>query len=399
MITNLFLTMFEKSISTGLIILLLLMFSSFLNRRYAAKWKYYSWIALALYLVIPFRIDLSIPKFIINLPEKMTTPIITGNNTPIISGAPNPAAGLAIVDIIAVLWLTGCILFLVVHISSFCYYKMKILKNGIEIKDTYIANQVFELSNELQIKHSLRILQYSGVASPMIIGFFKPILVLPDNDYSVKDLFFILKHELIHLKRHDIFYKLLFVIANAIHWFNPLIYFMQKDAVADIELSCDERVLLGTAYTVRKVYTEALFSTINKQYKKSTYLTTEFYGGKEIMKKRFINILSQTKKKNGLTVFAGIICATLLMGTLCACSDTDSKSQDFTVTTEADTQEDKASTEKDEAKQNVDTTEATTEATANNTTETDSESVSEDSSESDTENKTKETVEVQLIAD
>lgn len=325
MITNLFLTIFEKSISTGIIIFILLTLSSFLNRRYAAKWKYFIWIALALHLTIPFNIDLSLPKLVINLPVKLATPIASNTNgIPIILEATNKTSGIALLDIIAFLWLIGCVLFLFIHISGFYYYKSKIMKYGTTMQNNHISNQVLKLSGELQINQNIQIIQYSDAESPMIIGFFKPILVLPNNDYSVKDLFFILKHELIHLKRHDIFYKLLFVIANAIHWFNPLIYIMQKEAVVDMELSCDERVLQGTDYTVRKVYTETLFSTIRRQYKKSTCLTTEFYGGKEVMKKRFINILDRSaQKKNGFAVLSCIICATLLLGMTTGCSIAD----------------------------------------------------------------------------
>ena len=43
----------------------------------------------------------------------------------------------------------------------------------------------------------------------MIIGFFKPVLVLPKERYSPEELFFILKHELVHLKRGDVYFKLL----------------------------------------------------------------------------------------------------------------------------------------------------------------------------------------------
>lgn len=58
-------------------------------------------------------------------------------------------------------------------------------------------------------------------------------------------MFFLLKHELVHLKRKDVYWKLLFVAANAFHWFNPLIWVMHREAVVDLELSCDERVLEG----------------------------------------------------------------------------------------------------------------------------------------------------------
>ena len=188
------------------------------------------------------------------------------------------------------------------------------------MKERYILRQVCELSGKLRVKPNIRILRYEDAESPMVIGFLKPVLVLPNCDYSEEELFFVLKHELIHIKRHDIYLKLLFVTANALHWFNPLIYIMQKEAVVDMELSCDEEVIRQTAYADRKAYTETLLSTFNKQHKKGTFLTTQFYGGKIIMKKRFKNILTRSPKKNGVLLCIGAVCIVLISGMLIGCS-------------------------------------------------------------------------------
>ena len=93
---------------------------------------------------------------------------------------------------------------------------------------------LLKLKHELHVKCTLPIIEYSEAASPMLIGFFNHVLVLPEEQYSSEELFFILKHELIHLKRGDIYFKLLFVVANAVHWFNPLIWIMQKARISHI---------------------------------------------------------------------------------------------------------------------------------------------------------------------
>lgn len=123
-----------------------------------------------------------------------------------------------------------------------------------------------------------------------------------------------------HFKRHDTFFKFLFVIANSLHWFNPLIYILQKEAAIDMELSCDERVIQGTSYSIRKKYTETLLSTLHTQHKRTNALTTQFYGGKQIMKKRFKNILSKSKKKNGFFVLVCVVSMTLILGMITGCS-------------------------------------------------------------------------------
>ena len=53
MITDLFVTVLTISMTTSVPVILLMISGSFLNKRYAAKWKYWIWLFLALRLVIP----------------------------------------------------------------------------------------------------------------------------------------------------------------------------------------------------------------------------------------------------------------------------------------------------------------------------------------------------------
>lgn len=370
MITNLFLNVIAISLSTSLIIIFLLIFAPFLNKRYAIKWKYLIWVVIAVRLIIPFNMDIPFPQIVIDVPTEITVPIDTNNknNVPTMSPIePKPIEvnngnaikappqreqkplKLTLLDIIAYLWLTGCLLFLSVHISSFLHYKGQITKKGIIVKEKYILQQLFKLSRKLRIKPNIRILRYEDAESPMVIGFLKPMLVLPNFDYSDEELFFVLKHELIHIKRHDIYFKLLFVIANALHWFNPLIYIMQKEAVVDMELSCDEKVIQQAAFAVRKAYTETLLSTFNKQHKRGNFLTTQFYEGKKIMKKRFKNILTKSPKKNGLLLCVCVISFTLISGMLIGCSaiknDSPEKSAQIDLNTTNPSSEDNSNTQ------------------------------------------------------
>ena len=97
---------------------------------------------------------------------------------------------------------------------------------------------------------------------------------------------------------------------------------MQKEAVIDMELSCDERVIQGTSFALRKAYTETLLSMLHKQCVRKTVLSTQFYGGTKIMKKRFKNILIRNRKKNGISI---LVCAAVLsitLGMLVGCSVT-----------------------------------------------------------------------------
>jgi len=52
-----------------------------------------------------------------------------------------------------------------------------------------------------------------------------------------------LLHELTHYKRRDIWLKTLALLVNAVHWFNPFMWYMTRLVERDTELACDEAAL------------------------------------------------------------------------------------------------------------------------------------------------------------
>lgn len=361
---NIFLSILGISVSIGLIVIGLIFLTPFLNKRYAAKWKYLIWIFLALRLLIPFSgangqevmdrmsllkvgtnseseendannpIDTAMPYrgIVVEIPAQMTTPIKASSE--------NSTADITMLDIMTLVWIIGSLIFIFVHLISYSHYKRQVLKNGKMIKETRILSQIFRLKCELHINRTVCVMEYDEAESPMIIGFIKPVLVLPKEQYNSEDLFFILKHELVHFKRGDVYLKLLFVTANAVHWFNPIIWIMQKEAVIDMELSCDERVTQGTSFELRKAYTETLLSMLHKQCVRKTVLSTQFYGGKKIMKKRFKNILIRNRKKNGISILICAVVLSITLGMLVGCSVTKENTEKENIENEDTANED-----------------------------------------------------------
>ena len=361
---NIFLSILGISVSIGLIVIGLIFLTPFLNKRYAAKWKYLIWIFLALRLLIPFSgangqdvmdrmsqlkvgtnseseendannpTDTAMPYrgIVVEIPAQMTTPIKASSE--------KSTADITMLDIVTLVWIIGSLIFIFVHLISYSHYKRQVLKNGKMIKETRILSQIFRLKRELHISRTVCVMEYDEAESPMIIGFIKPVLVLPKEQYNSEDLFFILKHELVHFKRGDVYLKLLFVTANAVHWFNPIIWIMQKEAVIDMELSCDERVTQGTSFELRKAYTETLLSMLHKQCVRKTVLSTQFYGGKKIMRKRFKNILIRNRKKNGISILICAVVLSITLGMLVGCSVTKENTEKENIENEDTANED-----------------------------------------------------------
>lgn len=351
MVERMFLSVLSISLATSLIIILLMILSPFINRRYAAKWKYWVWIVLAMRLIVPFHLT-DVQNVIDNLPQSLTAGALQSErdvvqppqdnvtvrpNQRILlelpSGMTEPlaqtdraAARVTRLIILECIWLAGSMIYLGIHVGIYMTYKRQVRHGGILRNDKATMELLHSLSDELQLKKYISIIEYSKADSPMVLGFVRPVLVLPAEEYSDEELFFILKHELIHYKRNDVWCKLLFVLANAIHWFNPFVWLMQREAVVDMELSCDERVMLDAGYTTRKAYTETLFSTLHKKCTSKAPLSTQFYGGKRVMEKRFRNILGRSGKRSGFIILLCTFVLVISLGLLIGCSVSESGS-------------------------------------------------------------------------
>lgn len=279
--TNIFLTYLGISVTVGIVVLLILLASPFINRRYAAKWKYYIWIFLAIRLLIPvsgmYHKQSEAPvisntvqssgaavyepvevqkvqprRFVVEIPIEATGQIAKTPDTN--SVRPKPS----LFDLIFAVWIAGGIIFVSIPIAGCLHYKYRITKGGERIESGEAFETFLRMKSQLRIRRKVSLIRYARAASPMIIGFIRPALVLPSDDFSGEELQFIIRHELIHLKRGDVYIKLLCVLANGVHWFNPLIWIMRREAAIDMELSCDEGVIKGADIGVKKAYPKRL---------------------------------------------------------------------------------------------------------------------------------------------
>ncbi len=79
------------------------------------------------------------------------------------------------------------------------------------------------------------------VTTPAVYGIIHPKIILPSLCRE-RDTGFIIMHEEEHIRHCDNLWRVLGLIITSLHWFNPLCWVFLKCLLADMELSCDERV-------------------------------------------------------------------------------------------------------------------------------------------------------------
>lgn len=139
------------------------------------------------------------------------------------------------------------------------------------------------------------------IVSPAVYGIIKPKILIPAS-YADKDITFILLHERAHIRRADNLWRIITFAITALHWFNPLSWVFLNLLLSDIELACDERVLMSIGDDAAKDYACSLLSC-----KESANVFASAFGGAKI-RTRIENILSFKK----MTLLSTIVSLLLL---------------------------------------------------------------------------------------
>ncbi len=148
------------------------------------------------------------------------------------------------------------------------------------------------------------------IQSPFVLGVFKPKIYLPVG-LSAQERGYILLHEQTHIRRCDHIIKFAAYFILCLHWFNPLAWAACLLMGADMELSCDERVLKEMGGEMKKDYSLSLLSFATER---------RIIGGSPLAfgeggaKERIKNVLNFKKPSRVIVAVSVALVAVLIVG-------------------------------------------------------------------------------------
>lgn len=342
----------EITLAFSVVIALLLLLTPVLGRRYTAKWRYWVWLLIAIRLIFPLNITISKAPLIVELPQRPIAAGLDQSNLPdptkppedpalthpnpsqeqldqyqrelsdyIDKTSPGQQTGpvLTLSQVLGVIWLAGIGALLFWQAFLYIGFRRKIRRWSFPPQADAVRQIFGETKELLEVHQAVRLVICPKVLSPMMTGIFSPTVLLPREDYDENTLRFILRHELVHLKRRDILYKQLMLLAAAVHWFNPLVWLMIREANRDVEISCDDAVVRHMNKEQRRQYAESILSCIQSSMGGMPAFTTHFYGGKNTLKKRFENLFDFRRKKLGAAALAVVLLVVATASGLVGC--------------------------------------------------------------------------------
>lgn len=338
------LNLLKTSLLGALAILLMLVSKPLWRERYRAKARCWLWLALAAFLLFP--VDFSVKDAPVQAapPQDYTLFVGTDKTTiqstdhlfgdmaersgqtstqvrdsiiarPVTDPAQKATRYIPVTTILFYGYLAGAAAFLLCQGVSYVRFRRTVRRwrSGVTRGDYRALLQ--DTARSLNVT-APEMFVCEAISTPAVTGVLHPQLLLPHEHYDSSDLRYILRHELCHLKRRDMLLKLVLLAANAMHWFNPVVYLMLRQADEDIELACDSAATDGLDRAERAAYSRTLLAAV-QSHVRALPATTCFGGTVERLKRRITNVLG-AQKKRGLGVVALVLALTLTAG--CAVS-------------------------------------------------------------------------------
>lgn len=200
--------------------------------------------------------------------------------------------------ILLIVWALGVCVFLLGKYLTFLSFKRAIL----------IGTTSF-----ITDKTNMKILQSKNIDTPILIGLFKQTIILPNIEMDDDELDIILTHELIHKKRGDLFIKLLVLIMNGIHWFNPIAYKITNTINSYCESSCDEQVVKELSTNQRRFYGNTILNVLKRSMISNSPFFTALVTPKENLKGRLTNIMNFEKSNKKIIIISIAVALVLLI--------------------------------------------------------------------------------------
>jgi len=126
---------------------------------------------------------------------------------------------------------------------------------------TVLARKVQHLATQYGIKQRVQILQSGIIKVPMVLGHFKPLILVPlglINGLSTEEVNAILSHEIAHIKRRDYLVNILQSATEILFFFNPAVLWVSNRIRTEREHCCDD--LAVSNVKTKKDYIKALVS-------------------------------------------------------------------------------------------------------------------------------------------
>lgn len=347
--------MFERtlvtSLESALMVCLLLLIMAVFRKKLTPFWKYALWMLLIVKLLLSWLpANAEINFHWIRLPDMIGTHISSNeyvelqnqhklpveqidnlapwiesnlsNYDPMITTIETVTSETSsiVVQIAAIVWLLGAIVTLLYMIIGIVKMSLAVKKEDRVPIPSELQNLFNQICKQSRIRTNVSLRITNKVASPTLFGMISPIVLIPRNlveglGLDLTEWECVLRHEVVHLKRFDVWVNMIFFILTAIHWFNPLIWYSMRRMRFEQETACDASVL--ASLQTKDIYAGCIVKVLEiGASQRVASVGIGFSDYKNQVVRRIVMIRNFNPKKKRVSLFGMIILVAFALLTL-----------------------------------------------------------------------------------
>ena len=202
---------------------------------------------------------------------------------------------------VVALWLAGAV-----------FFALRIVVAAVRMRRAVLRGQPQPADGALPL------IETDAVRTPAVHGMFRPVLLLPRGFRSLftgEELRHVMLHELWHVRRMDVGVNWLLAVVQAVHWFNPLVWFAASRIREERELACDELALSLLEEEERPDYGRTILKLLER-FRTSAPVPAlvGIVNQKQKMKRRLTMIASFRNGTRSTALFLTLVCALSVAG-------------------------------------------------------------------------------------
>lgn len=175
---------------------------------------------------------------------------------------------LSISSILLVIWMVGVLIHAGITWVRWCKFK-RWLHTHETVDSPYTMSVIRRLTTQLGIRRTVRLQVVSCQVGPAVTGVIRPTILLPKVMVSARselELEPLLAHELVHVRRGDLWWSLLQTVSKSVFWFHPMVWWACSMVTWESERSCDEETIASLGCSPRR-YAKCLIDVLELKHR------------------------------------------------------------------------------------------------------------------------------------
>lgn len=214
-------------------------------------------------------------------------------------------------------WIAGIVFLCLRHIGAY-FYTNRLRRTGLANPGEDLLQRMNRLLQRSGLAGKVSLMESLLVDAPMVIGYFKPVILLPvglSTGLSLQELEAILAHEIAHIRRHDFLVNILQVFVETLFFYHPAVWLIGSCIRQERENCCDDLALqwCGDKMSLVKALAHA------EEWRLNNSLALGFPGTGNSLLNRIKRIINnkQMKTQSNKGIFMGNLLAIALVAGLC----------------------------------------------------------------------------------